>query len=332
VSSTTKAPLRVAVIGAGGMGAFHAHTLAAHPDVDLVRVVDPVAERAEAVAAATGSIAGTDPTEAAASPDSDAIVIASPDDTHGELALAALGVGKFVLCEKPLATTVDDAQRVLDAEVAIGSRRLQLGLMREYDPAHLQVRDALREIGAPHFMRCVHRNTNGEWARPLDVVIGQSAVHDLHTVRWLSGEEIVAVSGFGTPRPGGWQQVTIVCELASGWHAVVEFDDDNYAYEVSVEVAGPGGRAVSGRPTTATIGRSGSASQHIGDDWFGRFADAYRIEVGAWVRSIGNDGCSTGPSAWDGVVVQRVVQAAVEAVESGQRIEVAAGVCPALYS
>jgi len=324
------APTRVAVIGAGGMGEFHAHTLAAHPRVELVTVVDPDASRADLVAAATGSTARSDPNGAAASDETDAVVIASPDETHAELALAALAAGKHVLCEKPLATTVGDAERVLAAEVATGARRLQLGLMREYDLAHTQVRDALGELGAPHFMRCVHRNTNGEWTRPLDVVIGQSAVHDLHTVRWLSGEDIVAVSGFGTPRPGGWQQVTLICEMASGWHAIVEFDDDGFAYEVSVEVAATDGRVISGTPTTATVGQAGATARHIGDDWFGRFADAYRREVDAWVRGL-HDGEVTGPSAWDGVVVQRVVQAAIDAVETGHRVVVEAGNRPDLY-
>jgi len=321
----------VAVIGAGGMGEFHARTLAAHPQVDLITVADPDTTRAEQVAAATASTPSTAPDTAAASAETAAVVIASPDETHAELALMALAAGKRVLCEKPLATTVADAERVLEAEIAIGARRLQLGLMREYDPAHTQVRDALTDLGPPHFMRCVHRNTNGSWTRPLDVVVGQSAVHDLHTIRWLSGEEIVAVSGFGTPRPGGWQQVTLICEMASGWHAIVEFDDDSFAYEVSVEVAAARGRVSSGIPTTATVGRAGAVARHVGADWFGRFAPAYRSEVDAWVGGLGEGQAVVGPSAWDGLAVQRVVQAAIEALETDRRVPVEQAGRPALY-
>ena len=121
--------VRVGVIGVGGMGSFHAHTLASLAHVDLVAVADPFQPNVDKVTAALGCAGGNDPMALATDESLDAVVIASPDDTHADLAIAAINAGLWVLCEKPLATTMADAFRVIDAEVGLGSRRVQLGFM-----------------------------------------------------------------------------------------------------------------------------------------------------------------------------------------------------------
>ena len=65
--------------------------------------------------------------------DVDAVVIASPGPLHAEQVLACIAAGKPVLCEKPLATTGEDALKVIEAEVALGRRLVQVGFMRRYD-------------------------------------------------------------------------------------------------------------------------------------------------------------------------------------------------------
>ncbi|MFI5425603.1 Gfo/Idh/MocA family protein [Aeromicrobium sp. UC242_57] len=78
-----------------------------------------------------------------ASRDVDAVIIASPDFTHADLTKACFAAGKPVLCEKPLAVTAADALSVVEAEVALGRRLLQVGFMRRYDPGFG------RDCGAP---------------------------------------------------------------------------------------------------------------------------------------------------------------------------------------
>lgn len=313
------------------MGSFHARTLARIPGAEVALIADPFGDIATSLAAELNAAATTDPMAAATAADIDAVVIASPDETHAELTLAAIAAGKRVLCEKPLATTVTDAQSVVDAEVALGHRVVQVGFMREYDTPHRQVVDAIARDRPLHLIRSLHRNTNAD-ARSDLAVVGQSIVHDLHSIRFVSGSEIVAVSGFATRRDdGGLLHVVLMCELSGGGHGLVEFDDDGFAYEVLVDVTAGNATVSTAGPVRAVERRDASVSTVIGRDWFGWFADAYRVQDDAWVRSLA-DPAASGPSTWDGLAAQVVVESALESLANGGRAEVALPPRPQLFS
>ncbi len=322
--------VRIGLIGAGGMGAFHARTLAAMPGVSVKVIADPVGDAAETLAGELDAIGMVDPEMLATSGGVDGLVIASPDETHASLALAAMELGTPVLCEKPLATTVEDCQRIVDLEIAHGSRLLQLGFMREYDLAHRQVQQSLGDLGRIHALRCVHVNTCTEDRTSL-AIVNQSMIHDLHTVRYMTGEEIVNVTGHATTqRSGALRHVVLLCTLASGAHATVEFDDAGFAYETGVEVVGENGAVLSGPEVRAIRRVDGHTSVNIGSDWFGRFADAYRIQDEAWVDSL-RSGETAGPSAWDGLAACAVAAAALQSLASGVTVPVSIPPKPNLY-
>jgi myo-inositol 2-dehydrogenase/D-chiro-inositol 1-dehydrogenase len=322
--------VRVAVIGVGGMGSFHARTLAGLTGVEVSTVADTYEPNATRLATELGCTASLDPHAVAASGDHDAVVIASPDETHPDLAIAALQAGAWVLCEKPLAATVDEARRVIDAEAALGTRRIQIGLMREYDPSHVQLVEAIADYGEVDAMRTIHRNVNAT-PRSLQAIICQSMVHDIHSVRFITGREITAVSTFGGgPSSDSFRHVLIRAQLDNGGHALLEFDDGGFAYEVGVEVLAKRGGAVTGEPVRAIVRRDGWSSRFIGPDWFARFADAYRIQDDAWVASIRN-GAAVGPSAWDAFVAQTVIAAAMESLTTGSTVEVEQLARPPIY-
>lgn len=304
------------------MGAFHARTLAGFAGVHVVAVADPNADNANAVAADIGCVALTDPMQLATSTDVDGIVIASPDATHPDLCIAAIERGTRVLCEKPLASTVKEAQRVVDAELATGTRLIQLGFMRVYDPAHVQVREALGVIGSIDYIRTVHRNVNAS-PRPVEVIIGQSLVHDIHTVRFLTGSEFTKVMAHGGgARGGSYRHIVVVGELSCGAHVVLEFDDGGFAYDLSVEVLGRDGDLLTAAPSRATLRKDGAVSANIGTDWFGWFAPAYTIQDRAWVDSV-VAGAAVGPTAVDGLVAQQVIAAILTSLATGLFVEVA---------
>ena len=110
--------ISVGVIGTGGMGARHARNLSTQvADARVAAVMDLDRSRAEAVAAECGDARAYGDAEALiADPAVDAVVIASPDPTHAALTLACLAAGKPVLCEKPLAASLAEAERVVRAE------------------------------------------------------------------------------------------------------------------------------------------------------------------------------------------------------------------------
>ena len=313
------------------MGSFHARTLANMPGVAISVVADPVGDAAETLAAELDAVGMKDPMMLATSGGVDGLVIASPDETHAELALAAIELGTPVLCEKPLSTTMTDSLSVVHAEAAAGSRLLQLGFMREYDLAHRQLQDALAGLGPIHSMRCVHMNTQAE-PRSNAVIVNQSAIHDFHTIRFLSSAEIVAVNAHATVNDsGGIRHLLVLCTLDSGAHATVEFDDCGFAYDVTVEATADKGSVLTGQQVRALHRTDGKTRVDIGTDWFGRFADAYRLQDETWVESL-RSGQTVGPSAWDGLAGNAVVDAVFESLESGEIVGVTLPDRPGIYN
>jgi myo-inositol 2-dehydrogenase/D-chiro-inositol 1-dehydrogenase len=318
---------RVAVIGVGGMGACHTRNIAELDHVGVAWVVDPLEEAGRALAAEVGASWSANGHEALG--DCDAVVIACPDRFHADYVLAAIDRRLPVLCEKPLTVELDDAQRIVEREVELGQRFVQLGFMRVYDERHLQVRDALSALGEVIHIRCVHRNTNRE-ARPVEQILVESVIHDIHTVRWLSEGEIVEVSTATVQRDRGVRFLVLTCRLAGGGVATIEFDDEAAGYEVSVEVSAAHGNVVAAEPHRPIVRSSGAISSPIGEDWFAPFLGTYRVEMRAWLDSIAA-GHVTGPSAWDGYAAQAVVAAAASSHRSGKAEPVELMSQPPLY-
>ena len=107
--------LRVALIGAGGIGAIRAEAIKATPALSLAYVIDLDASRAQAVAAANGGTASTDAYDVIAKNDVDVVIVSTPPNHHADLTVAALNAKKHVICEKPLAHTLADAERMIAA-------------------------------------------------------------------------------------------------------------------------------------------------------------------------------------------------------------------------
>jgi myo-inositol 2-dehydrogenase/D-chiro-inositol 1-dehydrogenase len=331
--------LNIGVIGTGGMGARHARNLALHTaNANVVAVMDMDGERAGAVAEECGGAAVyTDPHAMIAATDVDAVVIASPDSTHTELAMACIAAGKPVLCEKPLATNVADAGRVMEAEVAAGQRLVQLGFMREYDEAHYRVRELVRggELGAALYFRGTHTNLNEGGARTIEDVIINSAIHDIHSARWLMGGTVTEVTTRHITVPGEGPQS---CRLAlidlrfdSGALATLEANVDAvYGYEVRIEVMCEGGSISSDGLSGVRQRRPLSKAQAIEADWLERFDAAYRTEAAAWVEAV-RTGTPAGPSTWDGYISMIIADTCVKSAISGKPEAVPVVEQPGLY-
>lgn len=110
--------LRVAVVGAGYFASFHYEAWARHPRVELVGACDLDDTKAEAMAAAHGGVAFTDPARMIETLHPDLFDIATPPQTHLDLVRMAAGSGVDVVCQKPLAPTLEEARLVVAAEEA----------------------------------------------------------------------------------------------------------------------------------------------------------------------------------------------------------------------
>lgn len=320
--------IRVGVVGVGGMGECHARNISELAGAELAWVGDPDERAGRQLADDLGTT--WVPDAATMLDDADALVIACPDRFHHAFVTAALERELPTLCEKPLTVELADARAIVDQEVAIGRRLVQLGFMRVYDERHRQVAEALAELGQVQHIRCVHRNTN-DGSRAARQMLVESMIHDLHTVRWLSGVEIEEVIASTVRRDDATRMVILTCRLADGGVATVEFDDMATGYEVSVEVTAERGNVVAAEPLRAAVRAAGQVASEIGDDWFSPFLATYRVEMQDFLESV-EAGVARGPSAWDGYAAQAVVEAAAESALSGGSIRIDLPTKPALYA
>jgi myo-inositol 2-dehydrogenase/D-chiro-inositol 1-dehydrogenase len=321
--------MRVGVIGTGAMGQLHARHVAESSGHVLAGVMDIDRGRAEAAAAShDGCRVFTDGAALVNDPAIEAVIVATPDATHATLALECLQAGKPVLVEKPLAPVLDDAAEVVRAEVALGRRSIQVGFMRVYDPAHLEIRRLLDEgaIGTFGLFRGWHRNPYPEPALTRREVIISSAVHDIMTARWLFGREPQTAWAVG-PDPaigldahGTLESITLCFE--GGGVAVIEANVASYAYEVGVELVGTGGLITTPLPQTTLVRRDATVRQAVDHSWRTRFVPAYRAEVQQWLDGVAAGQAPTGPSAWDGYATLAAAIAAARSVEAGRPVPV----------
>ncbi|AZD21899.1 Gfo/Idh/MocA family oxidoreductase [Pseudomonas chlororaphis] len=196
--STSKI-IRLGLIGAGRMGSFHGQTAAMHiPGACLAAIADPTPGQAARLAAELGvQQVYTDPQQLLDDPEIDAVLIAAPARSHAELVISAARAGKGVFCEKPMAITLDEADRAI-ATAADARVPLQVGFNRRFAKsfraAHLDV--VAGRIGTPQLLRSLTRDPalNNPAASPQWVIFLETLIHDFDTLRYLNpGAEAVEV-------------------------------------------------------------------------------------------------------------------------------------------
>ncbi len=184
--------LKVAVIGVGYLGRFHAQKYAAMEDVELVGVVDVDPERAALVAQEVGTRAYGALSEIPVPVQ--AVSVAVPTSLHAEVAVPLLEKGIAVLLEKPIAADMPAAEAILAAANA-GAARLQIGHLERFNPAILKLRE---RITKPMFIE-VHRiSPFKERGTDVDVIL-DLMIHDIDIILSLVGSEIVSVESVGVP-------------------------------------------------------------------------------------------------------------------------------------
>jgi myo-inositol 2-dehydrogenase/D-chiro-inositol 1-dehydrogenase len=331
--------LGIGVVGTGMMGRFHVERLATSvPGAQVVAVSDVFVEGARQVGEQVGARAYADGHELIGDDQVQAVLIASPGPTHEEFTLACLAADKPVLCEKPLAPTIDACLRVLEAEAAKPRRLVQVGFMRRYDDAFRALKatvDAGR-VGRPLLLHCRHRNATVPPGFTTDMMITDSVVHDIDVTRWLLGQEIVAATVLkarpSSLAPEGLQDPQMVLlETAEGVLVDVEsFVTCQYGYDIRYELVGESGTVSLGEQPGVQVRAEGGHHGPVPADFRERFAAAYQLELQAWVAGV-LQGQVTGPSAWDGYATQAVAEAGVESQAKGGRVPVELVERPALY-
>ena len=294
----------VGVLGVGDMGSRHAYNLRHNvPEAELVAIADADLARARKIAAelevpyAFGSI------EAMLQEGKiQAVLIAAPDKFHAQCIRLAAAAGKDILCEKPLALSLDDGIAALNT-VAANGVRLQIGFMRRYDPAYAAAMKRVEagEIGEPVIFKSVGRDKD---IPPLaayqsgvnGMLFYNNTIHDFDLARWLMRDEVSEVQAYTTVsiRPEVAQYGDVVAGVVNLKYQngaignVESYVQAIYAYDVRTEIVGSKGAIFIGslRQTPAVFLSANGSTQPLTDHFLTRFADAYLLEVRDFVQTI----------------------------------------------
>jgi len=338
---TTTAELRVGVVGAGQMGADHIKRLTHRiTGAHVSTIVEPDAARAAAAAElAPGSVAFASLEEAIAADALDAVVIATPGRFHEPVLLPAIQAGLPTLCEKPLTEDAASSWRVLEAEMAGGKKVLQVGFMRRFDREYAQLRELIagKDAGELLMLRCVHRNPSVLDYYTQEMLIADSVVHEFDVVPWLVGSSIRSVQVRHGRRnslsPAHLDEpILVLIELENGVLADVEMNVSvQFGYQVATEAVFEKGIARIGQPAGMQVWEDGRFSVGEHRSFVTRFAEAYDIEVQAWVDAAAQ-GTIAGPSAWDAYRVSVAVEAGVRALHETGPVELDLPAQPDFYA
>ena len=328
--------LRFAQFGAGRIGAIHAANLAAMSETQLLYVVDVNADAARSLAVRHGArVAGVD--AALADPNVDAVIIASSTDTHADLAIAAARAGKAIFCEKPIDLSLKRVDACL-AAVRKAKVPMFVGFNRRFDPsfAALQQRIARGEVGNVEQVIITSRDPGLPPISYLKVSGGQfrdMTIHDFDMARWLLGEEPVELFAYGSclvdpavAKVGDTDSAMVIMKTASGKLAHINNSRRaSYGYDQRIEVHGAKGRLTAGNRTATTV-ELADANAVTSDKplyfFLERYADAYRVELAAFVDAVVNRK-PLPVTAEDGRQAIVLAEAAVKSLTTGRPVKIA---------
>lgn len=228
-------PVGVAVIGAGLMGAQHARTIAACPETSLVAITGADAAQAAELARVHGTEHIESVDAVLGDPRVTAVVVATPTDTHVEIALQAVAASVHPFVEKPVARTVEDAER-LRAAAADAGMVVGVGHVARYFPEYRAIGEAIArgDVGVAAVATLGRRCQQPDWApdhwhtsmpRSGGVAVDM-LVHDIDLVRaWFGEPDTVYARVVGSDRYGGLDYalatLTVpggpICHLHGSW-------------------------------------------------------------------------------------------------------------------
>jgi myo-inositol 2-dehydrogenase/D-chiro-inositol 1-dehydrogenase len=297
---------------------------------------DPAPEAAQRLAADLGTDrAYIDPAEAFADPAVDAVVIAAPARFHADLVVAASRAGKGVFCEKPMALSLADADRAIDAARAAGVV-LQVGFNRRFAPDWQAARALIDNgrLGTPRLLRSVTRDPGGfDPSRvPPDTIFNETLIHDFDALRFLNpGAEAVEVYATADALvERAWRErglldtAMVVVRFANGATGVAEACfEAAYGYDVRAEVFGSGGMATMGDGRRTGMVFSGAAGRTVETARSDQelLAGAYVAELAAFVDAV-RGGTPAPVGGEDARAALAIALAAAESVRQGRPVRI----------
>ncbi len=328
--------LGICVIGSGRAGMIHARNFTRRvAGAELVALVDPQRETLQAAQRELEIEKGyADYRDALKDPRVDAVVVVTPTALHREVVLDAARAGKHVLCEKPMAMDVRECDDMIEACGSAGVK-LQVGFMRRHDASF---QEAYRRVGAGEIGETVliKSLTHGpsvpkDWMydiRKSNGPLAEVNSHDIDTLRWFAGAEIVEVYAIGgnfrcpqaaSAFPDFYDNVAMVCRFADGKQGMIDGAVSvGYGYDSRVEILGTRGIMFVGKREESTVvgcSAENGIRQPFVKSWRTLFTDAYLAEDQDFVDCI-REGREPAVRGIDGRMAVAVVNAGNRSIAS----------------
>lgn len=329
----------VGVVGCGRAGMIHARNFAsAVSGAQLVAMADPVSESLERSCSELRGAKGYADYRAMLEDKAvDAIVIATPTALHKEIAVAAAGAGKHILCEKPLAMNPLECMEIIKA-VEKNSVTLSMGFMRRYDESFVEAKARIDqgEIGDVILVKSLTHGPSvpQRWMYDLKISNGPLAEvnsHDIDTLRWFTGSEFKKVYAIG----GNYRCKDIQHEFPDFYDNVIvsaSFENDmqgfisgalsaKYGYDARVEILGTTGILFIGHldSTSVMSCTNNGITRPIVKSWRDLFANAYLSEDKDFVQCI-LEGRKPKASGLDGKKAVEIVNASNDSIRTGMPV------------
>lgn len=323
--------MKLGILGAGRIGQIHIANAYANRNIELVGISDPYKPDLEEFSKNYGCAAFQDFNALLERDDIDAVVIATPTDTHLDLIMTAVANNKAVLCEKPLDLDITKARRML-SELS-DTNKIMLGFNRRFDPDFAMMKSQLDmgKIGSLRQVLITSRDPGmqpAEYLKHSGGIFRDMVIHDLDMARFMLGEEPVAISAFGSrlidpdlEAMGDYDSVLVSLHTASGRQCHINCCREAvYGYDQRVELLGSTGMLhnENHRPHTvqhSTRENTGTSAPLL-NFFLDRYTEAYASELEAF-RSAVVSGEPMPVGSKDGIEALKLADAAYESAVSG---------------
>jgi myo-inositol 2-dehydrogenase/D-chiro-inositol 1-dehydrogenase len=329
--------LGIAVLGAGRIGKIHAANIAAERRTKLMVVADPYKDSVEALANQLGCDASLDCVAAIERDDVDAVVIGTPTDTHIDLMLRAVRLGKPVLCEKPIDLDIERARAAVETVEQLNGR-VMLAFNRRFDPDAMRLRKAIEdgEVGDVRQVIITSRDPGlppREYLRHSGGYFRDSTIHDFDTARWMLGEDPVEIMAIGDRLVDptlddvpDFDTVMVIMRTASGKQCHInQCREAVYGFDQRVEVFGSKGMLLNENHRPSSLRRWTSTATEARDPllnfFLERHADSYKVELDQFLTALETDGPMPA-TLRDGLRALRIADCAFESASTGRLIKI----------
>ena len=327
--------LNIGVIGLGRLGYKHAENVGKVKGANLVAVADGFPAALERGVNDFDVKGYADYVEMINSDEVEAIVVATPTQTHFEVLQECLKTGKPIFCEKPLTFTVEECEIIMK-EVEEKGIYLQVGFMRRFDPGHVAAKKMIEsgKCGKPIYIHDCQRDPNG----PPPAYVPQSGglfvdmgIHDLDVARWLMGREITEIYAKGAVLKHEFLKELndvddgqMLLTFEDGGMGMIEISRNaNDVYDTRTEVIGLEKSVFVGQNQLTPYSIIGG--QEITVDmanWcLGRFYQAYIDEMQAFVTNV-LEGNPSPVTAYDGLMGIKLALAATQSYREARPVKI----------